>query len=56
MFGRNYNSDQGLEAALAIKDGRNSDLPKNARCDLIKILLKKPQVGKNVLLVETFLF
>lgn len=33
-----------MEAALAIKFGRNSDLPKNARCDLIKI--NKHKCGK----------
>lgn len=37
MFRRSYNSDLGLEAALVMEDGKNSDLPRNARCDLIKI-------------------
>lgn len=43
VFGRSYNSDQGLEGPLAIKDGRNSGLPKKVRCDLIEV---NKQVGK----------
>lgn len=37
VFRRSYNSDLGLEAALVMEDGKKSDLPRNARCDLIKI-------------------
>lgn len=44
VFGRSYNSDQGLEDPLAIKDGRNSGLPKKVLCDLIKV--NKHEWGK----------
>lgn len=45
-FGGEIKGSEGasMEAALAIKFRRNSDLPKNVRCDLIKI--NKCKCGK----------